>query len=374
LRFAVNTRLLLKNKLEGIGWFTYETMKRICQENPEHEFYFIFDRKFDKEFIFSKNITPVVVHPQARHPILHYIWYEYSIPFILRKIKPDLFISPDAYCSLSTNTKTLLVIHDLNFEHYPEHMPWLNRKYYRYFTPKFAQKADRIATVSNYSKNDIIKQYGIDPSKIDVIYNGTNTAYRQFSETEKTAVKAGVSDGNDYFVFIGALNPRKNLVNLFKAFDIFKKETNSSNKLVVVGEKMYWSGNIKTTFEEMEYQSEVVFTGRLNIDELTKIVSSALGLTYVSLFEGFGIPIIEAFKAGTPVITSNVTSMPEVAGDAALLIDPENPDNIAEAMKKIASDNKLRDQLIEKGFKRAESFSWDITAEKLWKTILHTVK
>lgn len=374
MRFAVNTRLLLKNKLEGIGWFTYETMKRICISHPEHEFYFIFDRKFDDEFIFSKNITPVVLNPQARHPVLHYIWFEYSIPSVLKRIKPDLFISPDAYCSLSTNFKTLIVIHDLNFEHYPKHMPWLNRKYYRYFTPKFAKKATRIATVSNYSKNDIVVQYNIDPSKIDVIYNGANDGYKPLSAKEILLAKEEITGGQAYFVFIGALNPRKNLVNLFKAFDTYKKETGSDNKLVVVGEKMYWSGDIKTTFEEMEFQKDVVFTGRLNVDKLIRLIASAISLTYVSYFEGFGIPIVEAFKAGTPVITSNVTSMPEVASDAAILVDPFNPDEIARAMKEITTNERLRDQLIEKGFERSKLFSWDNTAEKLWKTMMQTIK
>jgi glycosyltransferase involved in cell wall biosynthesis len=253
-------------------------------------------------------------------------------------------------------------------------MPWLNRKYYRYFTPKFAKKATRIATVSNYSKNDIVVQYNIDPSKIDVIYNGANDAYKPLSAKEILLAKEEIAGGQAYFVFIGALNPRKNLVNLFKAFDTYKKETGSDNKLVVVGEKMYWSGDIKTTFEEMEFQKDVVFTGRLNVDKLIRLIASAISLTYVSYFEGFGIPIVEAFKAGTPVITSNVTSMPEVASDAAILVDPFNPDEIASAMKEITKNEELRNQLIEKGFERSKLFSWDNTAEKLWKTIMQTIK
>ena len=118
MRIAVNTRLLLKGKLEGIGWFTYESFKLIVRSHPEHEFFFIFDRKFDKEFIFSDNVTPIVVGPPARHPILHFIWYEISIPRILKKIKPDIFISPDSYLSLSSKYPDLIVIHDLNFEHF----------------------------------------------------------------------------------------------------------------------------------------------------------------------------------------------------------------------------------------------------------------
>jgi len=374
LKIAVNTRLLLKDSLEGIGWFTFETMKRITRSHPEHEFYFLFDRKYSSEFIFSDNITPVVIHPQARHPILFYTWFEHSIPNALKKIKPDLFVSPDAYCSLRAKTKTLIVIHDINFEHYPEHLPWLIRKYYRYYTPKFAHRADRIVTVSSFSKNDIVSQYQINPDKIDVVYNGINEKYTPINDSGKEAVKTEFSEGCDFFIFIGALNPRKNLTNLFRAFDIFKRENGTKHKLVVVGEKMYWPGDIKATFDKMDFKNDVLFTGRLGIDKLTKLVASAEALTFVSYFEGFGIPIVEAFKAGTPVITSNVSSMPEVAGDAAIITDPFNPDEIAKAMNDISTNTKLRIELIEKGKQRAKLFSWDKTANELWRSILNTVE
>jgi len=369
LRIAVNTRLLIKGKLEGIGWFTYESLKRMVISHPEHEFFFIFDRDFDSEFIFSSNVTPVVIGPQARHPVLFYIWFEFSIPAALKKIKADLFISPDAYLSLKTKVPTLLVIHDLNFEHYPEMVPFLARKHYQYFTPKFAAKADRIATVSNFSKSDIIKQYQVDAEKIDVVYNGANEIFHPVNEEIKKKTKEQFSAGSEYFVFIGALNPRKNLVNLFKAFDIYKNKNKANTKLLVVGEKMWWNKEIKATYEKMKFQEEVVFTGRLNPETLKNVIGSAIALTYVSYFEGFGIPIVEAFRMGTPVITSSVTSMPEIAGDAALLVNPFNAPQIADAMHDIISNNKLRESLIEKGKVRSQLFSWGKTAENLWKSV-----
>lgn len=374
MKIAVNTRLLLANKLEGIGWFTLESFKRIVENHPEHDFYFLFDRKFDPSFVFGKNVTPVVIGPQARHPILHYIWFEYSVPKALKKIQADIFVSPDAYLSLKTKFKTLLVIHDLNFEHYPEHMPALVRKYYTYFTPRFAKKATRIATVSDFSKSDIVKQYGITPETIDVVYNGANQKFKPLSIEEKESTMFKYTGGEAYFVFIGALNPRKNLVNLFRAFDIYRSNANTTAKLLVVGEKMWWTGEIKSTFENMNFQDEVVFTGRLQMNELYRVIGSALALTYVSYFEGFGIPIVEAFFAETPVITSNVTSMPEVAGDAALLVDPFKPEDIANAMKKITFDEELRKTLIAKGRIRRQIYSWDNTAKNLWQSIEKTLQ
>ncbi len=222
MKIAVNTRLLLKNKLEGIGWFTYESLKRIVEWYPEHEFYFIFDRKYSEEFIFAENVHPIVIGPPARHPILIYWWYEFSLPGVLKRIDPDIFISPDAFLSLRSKVKDLIVIHDINFEHFPEHMPFKYRYYYKYFTPKFVKKAKRVATVSNYSKKDITNQYHIDADKVDVLYNGTNSLFVPISEEEKRNVRDKYSNGCKYFVFVGAFNPRKNLQNIFTAFDKFK--------------------------------------------------------------------------------------------------------------------------------------------------------
>src|SRR6188768_2199149 len=135
LNIAVNTRFLLQNKLEGIGWFTYETMKRITRNHPEHQFYFFFDREFSDEFLFSKHITPVIIHPQSRHPVLWYLWFEYGVARHLKKVNADLFISTDGFLSLSTSVKTLLVIHDIAFEHFPEHVGILTRKYLQHYSP-----------------------------------------------------------------------------------------------------------------------------------------------------------------------------------------------------------------------------------------------
>ncbi|MBI9038657.1 MAG: glycosyltransferase family 4 protein [Bacteroidales bacterium] len=371
---AVNTRLLIKDKLEGIGWFTYETLKRITQQHPEHKFYFLFDRKFHPDFIFSKNIEAVVIPPQARHPILYYLWFEYSIPHILKKIKADLFLSPDGYLSLSTKTKSLAVIHDLNFEHYPEDIPFLERKNYKYFFPKYAKKATRIATVSEYSKSDIIKQYSIPENKIDVTYNGANEKFCPISISEQDETRKKYSLGKPYFLFVGALLPRKNLVNLFKAFDDFKKKSPSKIKLLITGEKKWWTKEIQEAYREMEFKDDIIFSGRLSGEDLHKVIASALAMTYVSYFEGFGIPIIEAFNCNTAVITSNLTSLPEVAGDAAMIINPFSVESISEAMKKIAFDEKFRSELIDKGKIRKLDFSWQKSADRLWKSIEKTLK
>lgn len=366
MRIAVNTRLLLKNKLEGIGWFSYETLRRITTQHPEHQFYFIFDRQFDESFIFSGNITPVVIPPQARHPILYYLWFEKSIPKALKKIQPDLFFSPDGYLSLSTPVKSMNVFHDLNFEHYPDDLPYPERTFYRHYFPQYARKACRIATVSEFSKRDIMEQYHIPAEKIDVVYNGANEGYMPLTESEKFMVRAKYSGGLPYFAFVGALHPRKNLANLFRAFDLFRQESGITMKLMIIGKKKWWTKSIKEAYDKMKFNKDVEFCGRLEPSELNRVIAAAAALTYVSYFEGFGIPILEAFYCETPVITSNVTSMPEVAGDAAILVDPFSVKSICEGMIKIATDPSISVSLNEKARERRQVFSWQKTAGLLW--------
>lgn len=374
MEIVVNTRLLIKNKLEGIGWFTYETLKRITNNHPEHHFIFLFDRDFDEDFIFSDNVTPLILSPQARHPLLFYWWFEFSVANFLNKYKPDLFLSPDGYMSLKANCKQLAVIHDINFEHHPKDVSWIVRKYYTRFFPKFAGKASRIATVSEFSKKDIIDCYKIEPNKIDVVYNGCNELYTPINKELQLSTKKHISKGCDYFLFVGALQPRKNISRLFEAFDKFKSFEKNDAKLVIVGEKYRWTSEIKNTYLNMKFKEDVIFTGRLHSTELHHVIASALAMTYIPYFEGFGIPILEAMNCDTPVITSNITSMPEVAGDAALLVDPFSIDSISNAMIYIYKDDDMRKALIEKGRKRKLAFSWDKTAESLWKSILKTIE
>lgn len=369
LKIAVNTRLLLSNKLEGIGWVAYEALSRIVKAHPEVEFYFLFDRKPDPKFIFADNVKPVVLFPQARHPFLYIIYFEIAVKNALRRIKPDVYLSTDAYLSLRSKVRQIAVFHDINFEHFPQDFPRLALWHYKKFFPKYAEKADKIITVSEFSKQDIVENYKVNPEKIHVVYNGANEGFKPIPEEVKTLVRDKYTFGNQYFMFVGSLHPRKNLARLFPAFDIFKERTKSEMKLLVVGEKRWWTESIQNAYNSMKYKDDVVFVGHLQMEELNKVTAAAFASVYVSYFEGFGIPIIEAYRCDVPVITSNVTSMPEVAADAALLVNPFDIESIANAMEKVMDEN-VRKPLIEKGRIRRDDFSWDKTAEGWWDVIV----
>lgn len=368
MRIAVNTRLLLPGKLEGIGWFAHESLKRITAAHPEHQFIYFFDRPYAAQFVHSPNVTPVVIPPPTRHPILYRIWFDLMLPRALRKHRADAFLSPDGYLSLRTDVPQLAVMHDLNFEHFPEDLPRAYSRFYRTFFPRFAEKAARIVTVSQFSKQDIVSTYGIAPEKIDVVYNGIGSVFVPLAEAEKEAVRQQHTGGLPYFVCVGSLHPRKNIARLLEAFDQFAEKRNDA-RLVIVGEAFWWDDRMNAAWKKMRHADKVTFTGRLEQTQLHNTLASALALVFVSYFEGFGIPVAEAMKCGVPVIAANSTSLPEVAGDAAVYCDPFSAESICAAMELLWTDGDLRNKLAATGIARAANYTWDRTAEGLWRSM-----
>lgn len=369
MNIAINTRFLLPHKMEGFGWFTFEVVKRIVEQHPEHQFFFFFDRSYDKKFVFADNVVPVVLYPPARHPLLYKIWFDYSVTKALKKYNIDLFFSPDGYLSLKTKVKQIAVIHDLNFEHYPQDLPRSLRKYYKKYFPQFVKKSNHIITVSEFSKQDIITQYGVDEKKITVAHNGGSDKFKPLAIVKQLEVKKRYTDNSDYFVYVGALHARKNTERLLQAFNEFKTITNSNLKLIIVGEKLFKSEKDTSDFENLSHKKDVIFTGHLPIENVVDIVASAKGLLLVSYFEGFGIPLVEAMRCGTPIITSNVTSLPEVAGNCGLIVDPFIVSDISQAMTTLISDKELQKLLSEKGLERSKLFSWQKSSEIIWTEI-----
>lgn len=369
MKIAVNTRLLLAGKLEGIGWFTYQTFSHLVRNHPEVDFTFIFDRHYSEEFIFGDNVKPVVLFPQARHPILYYLFFEKSVPRFLDRHPHDLFLSPDGLLSLSYPGRQLPVFHDLNFIHQPDNLPRLSSWYYNRMFPRYAAHAQRIATVSEFSRQDIIKTLGIAPRKVDVVYNGVNPVFAPISQQKAMQLREEYTGSAPYFIYVGSLHKRKNIENMLLAFDRFKSADQQNYKLIIVGQSMFGTARLRKILQALNHQKDVIFIGRLFEEQLRDVMGAARALLLVSFFEGFGIPIVEAMKCGVPVITSYATSMPEVAGDAALLVEPSSVEAICEAMRKIAGDQVLHQQLRQKGFENAQRFSWEKTADSMWNCI-----
>ena len=359
-RIALNARLLIPNRLEGIGWFTDACYRRIIADHPEHEFLLLFDRTPAPEFRYGPHAKCQRVWPPARRPFLYDAWFDFGIARALKQWGADAFVSTDGMLSRRTSVPQLAVFHDLNFMHHPEWMPAREARYYRSRFPEFGRIASRVVTVSEYSKADIVQQFGVEAGRIDVVYNAPAHEYRPRGEAEGAANRTW-SNNNPYFLFVGSLHPRKNLKGLMAAFEMYRDQ-GGQNDLVIVGESMWEDAH--------RQQAGVHFVGRLEREQLAEVMRCSVGLVFVPWFEGFGVPIVEAFASGVPVIASNKTAMPEVCGDAAAaLVDPGNTVEIAHAMRALESDEAARKQAVERGLKRAADFSWDASAQSFWGAI-----
>ncbi len=374
MRIAVNTRLLLPNKLEGIGWFTHEIFSRIVKAHPEHEFLFLFDRPFDQKFIYADNVTGVSLFPPTRHPLLYKVWFQWLLPRRLRRLKADAFITPDGYLALRSSVPTLAVMHDLNFEHYPEDLPKAYRNFYRRYFPRFARHATRLATVSEFSRRDIATKYDVPEGRIDVVYNGVGEVFKPIDASTARSVRDGFTQGAPYFICVGSLHPRKNIARLLLAFDELLREHPSDLRLLIVGESFWWDKRMEQAYDTIQHKDRVIFTGRLERERLNEAIGGAHALAFVSYFEGFGIPVAEAMRCGVPVVAAEATSLPEVAGDAAHYCDPFNVSDISRALYEVWSDPVLCENLKAAGLKRSQRYTWEAAAKGLWATFERTLK
>jgi glycosyltransferase involved in cell wall biosynthesis len=375
LHIAVNTRFLLPGgQLEGIGRFTFETLKRLVAAHPEHTFHLLFDRAFDARYLVGPNVVPHVLLPSARHPFLWVAWFEGAVALWLRRHHPAVFLSPDGYTTLATRVPRVMVFHDLAFEHFPEHMSVLEHRYYRFFAPRFARASAQLVAVSEATKQDLVRTYGVAPAKISVAGNAADAHFQPQSAAAQTATRERYAAGKPYFLFVGALHPRKNLANLLRAFDQFKQQTGAATKLLIVGRTAWKAGPMFDVYQQLRFRHDVHLTGRVTEDELVQLYAAALATAYVPLLEGFGIPIIEAQACASPVLTSDCSSMPEVAGGAALLADPQDSGAIADALVRLHQEPELRALLIEKGLQNVQRYSWQHSADVLWQAVLSAAK
>jgi glycosyltransferase involved in cell wall biosynthesis len=373
MRIAVNTRFLLADNMEGYGYFIAETFKRITKNHPEHQFIFLFDRPFNKKFIYSDNIVPVVIGPPARHPLLWKYWYDIKVPAALKKHKADVFVSPDGFCSLTASVPQCVAVHDLSFLHFPTHIKKTHLLFYKRYTPKFLAKAKTITTVSDFSKQDIIKHYKTPGEKINIIYSAAKEIFKPADDIIKEEIKNNCTGGKEYFIYVGAVHPRKNLLNILKAFSVFKKRQQSNFKLVIAGRLAWKNDKLMESLKTYKYREDVIMPGYVEENKLVNLLASAYCLVYPSLYEGFGVPPLEAMQCNVPVITSLSSSMQEICGDAALYADPQNHTDIADKMMQVYKDETLRTWLIKKGNEVSKQYSWDRTADLLWQTIIKTV-
>lgn len=369
MKIAVNTRFLLPGQLEGFGWYTHEIVRRMVLAHPEDEFLFLFDRSFDPRFVYAENVRPLVLWPPARHAVAFQAWFEWAVPRALKKHGAEVFFSPDSMCSLSAKVPTVMTCHDLVPLHFPEQVPLLHRHYLLHFLPKFLRRADHVLTVSDYVRRDIAQTCGIPLEKISAVYNGCREGFLPLQEFEEQHVREEFAKGKPYFFYAGAIHPRKNIPRLIRAFDLFKKKTSAPLKLLLAGRFAWQTGDVRLAYELSEHRADIHFLGYVSEEDLSCLTAAATALAYVSLSEGFGLPMLEAMHCDTPVLAANASCLPEIAGDAALLVDPLSEFAMAEGLEKLWGNPDFVKNLVENGRAQREKFSWDVAAEQVYATL-----
>jgi len=369
VKIAINTRFLLQGQLEGFGWYTHEIVRRMVLAHPEDEFIFLFDRPYDPAFVYASNVTPVVISPQARFAPQFFTWFEWSVPRALKKYGAEVFFSPDSMCSLLSKVPTLMTCHDLVPLHFAQQVPWIHRHYLLWFLPKFLRRAEHILTVSEYVRHDIEQTCGIPLEKITSVYNGCREIFQPLKPFEQQVIRETYSEGKPFFFYAGAIHPRKNIPRLIRAFDLFKTRSNAPAKLLLAGRFAWQTGEVLTAYEAAAHKSDIHFLGYVPEEDLAQLTAAAIAMTYLSLSEGFGLPVLEAMQCDTPVLAANASCLPEIAGDAALLVDPHSDEKIAEGLEKLWSDPDFAQLLIAKGRIQREKFSWDTAAKQVYEAL-----
>ncbi len=299
------------------------------------------------------------------------LWTQFALPLRLyiTKKRPDVFFSPGHYAPRFSPVPQVISIMDLAFFHFPEYFTKKDLTQLKSWTAYSVRKAEAIITISNASKDDIIKQYNIPDEKIYVIYPGIK---------ERKTLKPHVYTMNELktkysILFVGTLQPRKNILRLIEAFSILsKKRAFSDIDLVIVGKKGWSYEEILKAPKKFSIADRVKFLDFVPDEDLPLLYQNAQCFVLPSLYEGFGLPVLEAMKHNCPVITSNVSSLPEAGGDAAVYVDPLSVDDIAEKLEKVLSDKNLRHTMIEKGRKQIQKFSWEMSAKETLE-VLETV-
>jgi glycosyltransferase involved in cell wall biosynthesis len=326
-------------------------------------------------FVYTRNAGQITDWPGNNHSSLklkrlpsRYGPFNLSLGFPLVAIRDSLALFHSQYIlPVHLPCKSVLTIHDILFESHPEFFPAVHRTLIRFLVPFSGKHASRIISVSEFTKRQIMEYYRIPEEKIEVIYEGASPKFRPIKNgTSILPTLKAYGIEKKYILFVGRIEPRKNIVSLLKAFDYIKKRGRKDLCLVIVGnqDKIFQENESFEKVEEMQLGSDVIFTGGVSEDDLIALYNGAEVLTYPAFAEGFGLPVLEAMACGTPVVTSHTSALPEVAGEAALLINPYSFHEIGEAVEGLLDNQHLRKKLSAKGIERARRFSWERTAEK----------
>lgn len=374
MKVAFDAQSLFEERKTGIGWTIEKLIS--CLEIPQSDKYqlnyFAFRNKELKRRQMQRYAEKgYVIKACNWFPLGIYrrIWNLLPIPYsVFMGRDTDITQFFNYVIPPGVKGKTVVYIYDMVYKAYPETMEETTRRYMEKNVEKSCKRADAIITISEFSKKEIIKYLGISANKIWVVPCGVDLlTYNPYISSKRVnAVKQKFGIGERYFLYLGTLEPRKNITIILKAYNALKLQVGKElPKLVLAGKKGWGYDEINHLVKSCGLEQDVIFTGYISEEEKAELLRGALVFLFPSLYEGFGMPPLEAMACGTPVIVSNAASLPEVVGDAGLTVDPYSTEELKNAMKEITENKKLREELGYKGYSRAQIFKWESIVKSL---------
>ena len=383
MNIGIDIRVLARGARTGVEEYTINLLSHLLTLESKINFSLFYNayQKVDLDYDWL-NLNNVELRDSRIPNRLFFATARYfnqpKIDRLLNKL--DIYFNPHFFVApLTDECKKVITFHDLSFEHHPEFFSWRKRIWQKFLmnTKQEAQKADKIIAVSESTKSDLVNLYGIKPEKIKVIYSGVGNQFKPevgpcFAEPllrcGQNEVRPLINDLWDkkFILYFGTIEPRKNLVGLIKAFELLKDK---DIKLVIAGTKGWLYQDIFKAANQSKRKKDIIFTGFVKEEDKPYLYNLAQSFVYPSFFEGFGFPPLEAMACGIPTIVSANSSLPEVVGDAALMVNPKNIDELAWAMEESLTNNQLRERLIKKGLAQVQKFSWQKCAKKTLKVL-----
>ena len=357
----------LDNQHAGIHVYTREMVNSLIRNNPGHEIILIRERN-DPELYNVRQLTV----PNIRLPIgFATLRLFLIVPFLIHRIKADVVIEPAHFgpFNLSKKIRRITIIHDLTPILFPQWHRWHSQMLQRTFLKRILKKADTIVTNSDHTSSDICKVYPDQCDKLNMIYPGISEVYKP-EDNISIPEKYGIT--KPYFLNVGTIEPRKNLVELLEAFNILCNKQGTDIQLVIAGSHGWKYEEFAEALNKHPYRNSIIVTGFVPTSELPFLYTHCIGLVYPSMYEGFGLPVVEAMRCGSAVITSGISSLPEAGGDAALYYEPGDTNKLADLMISLSGDLDKRKELEDRSIKHAESFNWNKYGKDLWKVITKT--
>ncbi|MBP9751692.1 MAG: glycosyltransferase family 4 protein [Candidatus Moranbacteria bacterium] len=375
MKIGIDVRCLADGRRSGVEEYVIALLSELFRIDRKNEYILFFNAwgSVEPDFSFADGFENVSVRRfRIPNKLLNLsLWY-LNWPKLDSLIGgTDVFFLPNInFCAVSEGTKLFVTAHDLSFEAYPETFSWKQRIWHYLVNPRrLFRRADRIFSVSRSTKDDLETRYGIRPSKIEVIPSGVDTRFHEYDRNDPKLVEIKDKYALPYrfILYLGAFEPRKNIVSIVRAFSALRKARHPELEklsLVLAGVSGWKEDEIREEIERSPFRGNIILPGFVEDEDKPALYNLASLFAYPSFYEGFGFPPLEALACGVPVVTSNSSSLPEIVGDAGVLVDPHRPDELLRAFEEILLDKKLRATLHERGLSRAKGFLWGETARR----------